>query len=104
MLTVTAMIAGMAYAADDDNNGVSIEEKEWSAEFVVTVPMQPCYVIGDANADGQVTSTDATAIVNYILGNQSSDIDLEAADVDSDSKITIADVVGVVNIILNQEQ
>jgi M6 family metalloprotease-like protein len=65
------------------------------------------FIKGDANGDGKVTITDAVAIVNYILGNQSANFNAEAAnvngDVDDDGKpkITITDAVGVVNIILN---
>ena len=59
---------------------------------------------GDANSDGQVTITDAVAIVNYILGNPSGSFSIEAADVNQDGDITITDAVGVVNIILNQSE
>ena len=57
---------------------------------------------GDANGDGNVTITDAVAIVNKILGNESADFKFAAADVNGDGEITISDAVGVVNIILNQ--
>jgi hypothetical protein len=65
------------------------------------------FLRGDANGDGQVTITDAVAIVNYILGNPSANFNLEAANVNGDTddegkpKITITDAVAVVNIILN---
>ena len=59
------------------------------------------FIKGDANNDGQVTITDAVAIVNYILGNASANFNLFAADVNRDGNITITDAVGVVNIILN---
>ena len=65
------------------------------------------YIPGDANGDGQVTITDAVAIVNYILGNPSANFNIVAANVNGDTddegkpKITITDAVAVVNIILN---
>lgn len=55
---------------------------------------------GDANGDGQVTITDAVAIVNDILGNASANFIRRAADVNRDTNISITDAVGVVNIIL----
>ena len=64
-------------------------------------------ILGDANGDGQVTITDAVAIVNYILGNPSANFNIVAANVNGDKddegkpKITITDAVAVVNIILN---
>ena len=63
--------------------------------------------LGDANVDTNVTITDAVAVVNYILGNPSSDFSKVAANVNGDldakgePNITITDAVGVVNIILN---
>ena len=62
----------------------------------------PDYIKGDANGDGQVTITDAVAVVNYILGNPSAGFVFQAADVNGDGNITITDAVGIVNIILNQ--
>lgn len=60
------------------------------------------FIKGDANGDGNVTITDAVAIVNNILGNPSENFKEAAADVDGDGQITIADAVGVMNIILNK--
>lgn len=57
---------------------------------------------GDANGDGKISITDAVGIVNYILGNPSSNFHSEAADVNGDGKVSITDAVGVVNMILNQ--
>ena len=70
-----------------------------NTSFVITIktPLIP----GDANGDGNVNISDAVAIVNYILGNASSNFVFEAADVNGDRKITISDAVGIVNIILN---
>ena len=78
----------------DDGNGGYI-----SADVTENNGAMPLSV-GDANGDGQVTITDAVAIVNYILGNASANFNLFAADVNRDGNITITDAVGVVNIIL----
>lgn len=59
------------------------------------------FIKGDANGDGEVTITDAVAIVNKILGNASGSFNEAAADVNGDGVITITDAVGIVNIILN---
>ena len=69
--------------------------------FTSIKALSDMYKLGDANGDGKVTITDAVAVVNYILGNASSNFVFEAADVNGDSKITITDAVGIVNIILN---
>ncbi len=59
-------------------------------------------LIGDANGDGDVSVTDVTTTVDYILGNSTSNIVLENADVNGDGDIDIADVTLIVDIILNQ--
>ena len=69
--------------------------------FVLTTSI-PDVLRGDANGDGNVTITDAVAIVNSILGNESENFVFDAADVNKDGHITITDAVGVVNIILNK--
>jgi len=104
VLMAFVLMAGVAYAVPDDNTTVSVEDVSWEGEIIVTIPMKPFFVLGDANDDGNLTDTDVVSIVNYILGNPSADFNFKAADVNGDEKITIADVVGVVNIILNQEQ
>ena len=57
--------------------------------------------IGDVNADGSVTFTDAVGIVNRILGSPTGNFVERAADVNRDTNISITDAVGVVNIIKN---
>ena len=57
--------------------------------------------MGDVNADGSVTFTDAVGIVNRILGSPTGNFVERAADVNRDTNISITDAVGVVNIIKN---
>jgi hypothetical protein len=72
------------------------------ANNVLPVKLAGQYLLGDANGDGNVTITDAVAVVNYILGNPSSNFKFKAANVNRDSGISITDAVGIVNIILNK--
>ncbi|MBR6180725.1 MAG: dockerin type I repeat-containing protein [Prevotella sp.] len=61
---------------------------------------------GDVNRDGQITISDATALVDIILGKdnvQPYRYDHEAADVNADAGISIADVTVLVNIILGKD-
>ena len=57
------------------------------------------------NRDGQITIVDVTALVNIILGKDSTVpylYDHDAADVNTDGNISIADVTALVNIILGK--
>ena len=57
--------------------------------------------IGDVNGDGQITVTDVTLLVNYILGYQNANFIIVNSDVNGDGQITVTDVTALVNIILH---
>ncbi len=60
------------------------------------------YLPGDANGDGKVRIGDATAILNYIVGNVSNNFQMKAADTNGDGRIRIGDATAVLNLIVNQ--
>ena len=97
--TVTSDVAtAIIQESDDNSTWTDLASGSTSTKQYIKAEV---YIPGDANGDGQVTITDAVAIVNYILGNASANFNLFAADVNRDGNITITDAVGVVNIILN---
>lgn len=53
---------------------------------------------GDVNGDGVVTSSDVTAIYNYLLNNDQTFV--TTSDVDGDGAITVADITFIYNILL----
>ncbi len=55
---------------------------------------------GDANGDGKVNIVDVTALINYLLGDTASSINLTAADCNTDGNITITDVTALINYLL----
>lgn len=58
-------------------------------------------IIGDVNGDGFVTSVDVTALYNYLLNNDTSNI--VNGDVNNDGVITTSDVTSIYNILLGNE-
>lgn len=56
------------------------------------------YAEGDVNCDGAVTSSDVTALYNYLLNDDETFI--ATGDVDGDGKITAADITAIYNILL----
>lgn len=52
---------------------------------------------GDANGDGEVSISDANAIVNHFLGGNPQPFNEKSADFDGDGEVTISDANGVVN-------
>lgn len=55
-------------------------------------------VLGDVNGDGIVTSADITALYDYLLNNDSSNV--KNGDVNDDGEITAADITAVYTIML----
>lgn len=102
-LSISSSMAVGSYAIQVKNieltttAGDAINQADLSATLTVSN-----IKLGDVNGDDKITITDAVGIVNYILGNASSNFHAEAADVNSDGSISITDAVRVVNIILNQ--
>jgi hypothetical protein len=57
---------------------------------------------GDVNDDGKINIEDVTFIVNYLLNNDSTKINLANADVDKNGIINIYDVTTLIENLLNQ--
>lgn len=57
---------------------------------------------GDANGDGQVTVTDAIAVMDYINNNPPADFMFRAADTNGDGQLTYTDVVNILNTVLSR--
>lgn len=58
------------------------------------------YLKGDADGDGLVTVADASALIDYILSGDDTNIIMECADVDGDGNITVADISALIDAIL----
>ena len=56
---------------------------------------------GDASGDGKVDIADATRILNYLLGGDTS-FKVAAADMNGDGEIDIADAVIIVNLLVGE--
>ncbi len=67
-----------------------------------SLPMLFPIILGDVNGDSEITIADVTALVNIILGKDTTGYSLRAADVNKDGETTIADVTALVNIILGK--
>lgn len=59
--------------------------------------------MGDVNGSGRVTISDVILVVNYLLGDTTTEIDFSVADLNGDGRISLSDVVGIINIILSGE-
>ena len=72
-------------------------ESAWSN--VEEVTLSQSILMGDVNRDGQLSITDVTALVDYLL-DETTDIDTAAADLSGDGAITITDVTSLIDLLL----
>lgn len=57
-------------------------------------------VPGDVNGDEQVTLEDLTLLINYLLTDDATDVDLENADYDGDGIVNLGDMTDLINFLL----
>ena len=60
----------------------------------------PSFMLGDVDKSGTVNINDVTSLINYLLSNDATGIDLLAADCNQDSNYTISDVTALINYLL----
>ena len=58
------------------------------------------FIRGDVNNDGSVTIADVTALIDYLLSNDATGINLDAANCNQDEDVTIADVTALIDYLL----
>ena len=82
---------------------------EWLTEFVPFMPKVdftyqkgevPAGKRGDVNKDNNVTIADVTALIDYLLSGDGTNIDVKAADCNVDNNVTIADVTALIDYLL----
>lgn len=83
------------------NNDDNMKKTFFAALLIVaaTIGYNASAINGDVNGDGVVTAADVTALYNYLLNDDTSD--LVNGDQNGDGEITAADVTAVYNILLN---
>ncbi|MDO5447602.1 MAG: dockerin type I repeat-containing protein [Prevotellaceae bacterium] len=76
---------------------------DWAGNTETSFRIIDCNVIkGDANKDGFVDVSDITTIAAYILGNNPSPFDEDAADTNNDGNIDVSDITATATIILGE--
>ncbi len=60
----------------------------------------PSIMYGDVDKDGEVGISDVSALIDYLLTGNATDIDLAAADCDNDGEVSINDVSSLIDYLL----
>ena len=66
-----------------------------------TVSLPSTAIRGDVNGDSSVNISDVTALIDYLLTNDASNINLNNADCNQDSSINISDVTALIDYLLS---
>ena len=74
-------------------------------DMVINFEPDPSLVVitGDVNNDGQFNIVDVTLVINYLINNDASQLNLDKADVNSDGIVNISDVVKLIDNLLYQQ-
>jgi hypothetical protein len=67
---------------------------------VTLLPAEVPFVRGDVDNSGDVGIADVTALIDYILTNNNTGLNLDAADCDQNSEVDISDVTALIDYIL----
>jgi hypothetical protein len=89
------------YEVDDADATWSVRAaNEMGGLGEATTASKENWLMGDVNHDGQVTTTDISLLVEYILGNNPSIFFIDQADINGDDMISVSDVTYIVDIVL----
>ena len=103
--TVTYSVEGLKLTYDNTNVTIT------NAEGTATLPLaqvqnmeftnDPGAINGDVNNDGEVNIADVTALIDYLLSSETSNINMDAADINKDGEASIADVTELIDYLLS---
>ena len=107
--TVTYSVEGLKLTYDNIN--VTITNAQGTAtlplaqvlnmEFTNDPGTTPSVLTSDVNHDGEVSIVDVTTLIDYLLGGDTTGVDLAAADANNDSEVNIEDVTELVDMLLS---
>ena len=74
------------------------------ARYLLGIGDEPELVPGDVNGNGGIDMDDLTKLINYLLSNDSTDMNLDAADVDQNTVVDMDDLTKLINFLLTEEE
>lgn len=104
--TVTYSVEGLKLTYDASN--VYVVNNETTATIALsevqdmyfTNEAAPSFVRGDVNGDGDVTMDDLSALINYLLTDDATGLNIDAANCDLQGGVTMDDLSALINFLL----
>ena len=88
--------SGQKLSSDFNDDGIVTDEDLHNVEVASFSPL-----LGDINADGVVNILDLQVLIEQILGDSPTEVDLDIFDMNEDGVVNIVDAVAMVNYILS---
>ena len=101
--TVTGLQPGMPYLYRVMSYYVNGTQSTWSNTKEVILLAQQS-IKGDVDGNGTVNVTDVTLLIDALLNEKWSNLDIDAADFDGDGIVNIIDVTQIINFLLGGDQ
>ena len=106
--TVTYSVEGLKLTYTTSNvivtnvDGTSTIALAEVQDMYFTNEATPSFIRGDVNNDGFLNISDVTELINYLLTDDATGINLEAANCNQDTTISIDDVTTLINYLLTE--
>ena len=107
--TLTYSVEGLKITYDASN--VTVKNAEGTATIALAEVQDmyfsneaggPEFIRGDVNGDNEVSISDVTALINYLLSHDATGVNVAAADCNQDNEVTISDVTALINYLLSK--
>ncbi|MBR5169586.1 MAG: hypothetical protein IKW85_03370 [Muribaculaceae bacterium] len=94
----------------DYNAGLSVTHSQWSGDNAELIKFLPKVTFtcqadaalpGDVNNDSEVNISDVIKLINAVLNDDFTEVNLVNADLDNNNEINISDVIDLINKVLN---
>ena len=98
----TALVGGMGTVFDKTHTDKAYAHIDGGSDNPGYFTAKSTNLRGDVNGDNNVNISDVTALIDYLLRDNASSINLDNADVNQDESISISDVTILINYLLRE--
>lgn len=89
---------GVYLFGEEEDYGVTYND--WSEETTIVVPAK-FFFLGDVDDSGSINISDVTALIDYLLSGNASEVNLFNADCDASGEVNISDVTTLIDYLLS---
>ena len=106
---VTEEVLGTEIALTNNGQAFRVPAGTWNLTLsvdnmtLVIEKVEPSYIRGDVNGDQKVNIVDVTELINYLLTDDATGINLNGANCNNDETINIADITALINFLLTDQ-